>query len=117
MMTRAPVMVNNCFHFLLGRTVTNISTYWRIEQPGSSFGLMFLLLPIKVTMRGAYSSWAGTYPLDLSVSPVDNSGTPLIRPPLGPKKIGCINVVAVLMRAFLQENVWWFLPGSKKKGP
>ena len=77
---------------------------------------MFLLLPIKITMCGAYSSWAGPYPLDLSVSPVDNSGTPLIRPPLGQKKIGCINVVAVLMRAFLQENVWWFLPGSQKKG-
>ena len=46
---------------------------------------MFLLLPIKVAMRDAYSSWAGPYPLDLSVSPVDKSATPLIRPPLGQK--------------------------------
>ena len=90
MMTRAPVMVNNFFYFLRGRTVTKISTYWRIEQLGSSFGLMFLLLPIKITMRGAYSSWAGPYPLDLSVSPVDNSGTPLIQPPLGQKKLAVL---------------------------
>jgi len=37
------------------------------------------------------------------------SGTPLIRPPLGRKKL------AVLTRAFLQENVWRFLPGSPPK--
>ena len=61
MMTRAPVMVNNFFCFFLGRTVTKISTYWRIEQLGSSFGLMFLLLPIEITMRGAYV--AGQVPI------------------------------------------------------
>ena len=41
------------------------------------------------------------------------SGTPLIRPPLGQKKIGRINGVAVLTTVFLQENVWRFLPGSQ----
>ena len=33
----------------------------------------------------------------------------------GPKKIGRINVVAVLTRVFQQENVWRFLPGGQKK--
>ena len=33
----------------------------------------------------------------------------------GPKIFGHINIVAVLTRVFLQENVWWFLPGSQKK--
>ena len=41
------------------------------------------------------------------------SGTPLIRPPLGQKKIGRINGVAVLTTVFLQENVCRFLPGSQ----
>ena len=36
------------------------------------------------------------------------SGTPLIWPPFRRKKL------AVLTRAFLQENVWRFLPGSQK---
>ena len=33
----------------------------------------------------------------------------------GPEKIGRINVVDVLTRVFLQENVWRFLPGGQKK--
>ena len=37
------------------------------------------------------------------------SGTRLIRPPWGRKNL------AVLTTAFLQENVWRFLPGSPKK--
>ena len=42
------------------------------------------------------------------------SGTPLIRPPLGRKKSGRINRVA-LTRVVLQENVWQFLPGNPKE--
>ena len=41
-------------------------------------------------MRGAYSSWVGPYPLAISVSLVDNSGTPLIRPSLGQKKLAVL---------------------------
>ena len=33
----------------------------------------------------------------------------------GLKKIGHINGVAKLMRVFLQENVWQYLPGGQKK--
>ena len=42
------------------------------------------------------------------------SGTLLIRSPMGPKKFGRINRVAVLSRVFLQEK-WRFLPGGQKK--
>ena len=45
-----------------------------------------------------------------------HSGTLLIKSPIGPKKFGRINGVALLMRVLLQENVWWFLSGGKKKG-
>ena len=41
------------------------------------------------------------------------SGTPLIRPQMGQKKIDRINVVAVLTRVFLQ-NVWRFFQAAKK---
>ena len=33
----------------------------------------------------------------------------------GLKKIGRINGVAKLMRVFLQENLWQYLPGGQKK--
>ena len=45
------------------------------------------------------------------------SGTPLIRSPMGQKKIGPINGVTVLTRVFLQENSCWFLTGGQKKWP
>ena len=43
------------------------------------------------------------------------SGIPLIPPPMGQKKFGCYNEVTVLTRVSLQENVWSFLLGGRKK--
>jgi len=47
----------------------------------------------------------------------EHSGTLLIKSPMGPKKFGRINGVALLTRVPLQENVWWFLSGGQKKWP
>ena len=48
---------------------------------------------------------------------VNYSGTPLIWPPLGPKKLAILMVWPYYRGIFLQENEWQFLPGSQKKWP
>ena len=45
------------------------------------------------------------------------SGILLIRSPMPPPKFGRVNRVAILSWVFLQENVWRFLPGGRKKRP
>ena len=46
-----------------------------------------------------------------------SSGTPLIRTPMGQKKMAVVTGWPYLRGYFLQENVWRFLPGGHKKLP
>ena len=53
--------------------------------------------------------------LHVSATPRNYSGTPLIRASMGQKGFAVLMGWPCERGYFLQENVWWFLPGGQKK--